>query len=266
MLSSAKIKLPSDRNPSTINREVICEALNIFDDGDEDPASQEFLLKTAKTLRLEFRQILKVENLQCLTSLTRLFLDNNFIEHISGLDSLVNLTWLDLSFNKIRKIKGLDNLRKLEVLALYNNEISALENLHHLDELKVLRLGQNRIPSKENVVYLRRLKSLKTLSIKENPMCDDKDWEKYCIALLPNLTNVECHYVQSAEREEAVNKFQGDIFRAQNQEEQEKEAYDKERAKLEIEKRHRSAFVASLRGKFVTRPAVNYSTNADFQN
>jgi hypothetical protein len=40
--------------------------------------------------------------------LTRLFLDNNFIEKISGLDSLVHLVWLDLSFNRIKRIEGRD--------------------------------------------------------------------------------------------------------------------------------------------------------------
>ena len=63
-------------------------------------------MKTATTLRLEFRLILKVENLQALLSLKRLFLDNNLIERISGLDRLVHLEWLDLSFNRIRKIEG----------------------------------------------------------------------------------------------------------------------------------------------------------------
>ena len=48
----------------------------------------------------------KVENLQALLSLKRLFLDNNLIERISGLDKLVHLEWLDLSFNRIRKIEG----------------------------------------------------------------------------------------------------------------------------------------------------------------
>jgi Leucine-rich repeat (LRR) protein len=69
-------------------------------------ADKEFLLKTTTTLRIEFRLILKVENLQGLMSLRRLFLDNNLIERISGLDQLVHLEWLDLSFNKIRKIEG----------------------------------------------------------------------------------------------------------------------------------------------------------------
>ncbi len=50
-----------------------------------------------------------------MSSLTRLFLDNNFIERIGGLDQLFHLTWLDLSFNRIKKVEGLESLKKLEV-------------------------------------------------------------------------------------------------------------------------------------------------------
>ena len=48
-----------------------------FQDEEEE---EEFMVRTAQTLRLEFRQVLKIDNLQCLTALTRLFLDNNLIE------------------------------------------------------------------------------------------------------------------------------------------------------------------------------------------
>ena len=89
----------------------------------DDDADKEYIIRTTSTLRLEFRQILKIDNLQDLTSLTRLFLDNNFIEKITGLEFLNNLVWLDLSFNKIRKIDGLGSQKNLQVLALYQNEI-----------------------------------------------------------------------------------------------------------------------------------------------
>lgn len=86
---NSKIKLPSERLPSTIDKQVICRALGLAPDPDEDQtqessqvsssggrraggaraargrqaedeASRDFLMKTAQTLRLEFRQILKV--------------------------------------------------------------------------------------------------------------------------------------------------------------------------------------------------------------
>ena len=202
-MQNSKIKLPSDRSPSVIDTDVICQGLGYVSkksdqDGDEteeeSAAARRFLLKTSQTLRLEFRQILKIDNLHVLTSLTRLFLDNNFIERvinslknhyfynvtclqISGLDQLQHLIWLDLSFNKIRKIEGLEALKKLEVLALFGNEIGKVEGLDHMADLKVLRLGRNKIAAKDEIIQLRRLPALRTLSIKENPFCSGMDWE-----------------------------------------------------------------------------------------
>ena len=235
--------------PNTIDKDLIIKALGLErEDTEDDRDSREFMFKTATTLRLEFVKILKIENLQNLTSLTRLFLDNNLIERISGLDRLIHLTWLDLSFNRIIQIEGLEALKKLEVLALYNNEISKLEHLEHLSELKVLRVGHNKIQQKDSVVYLRKLISLKTLSIKENPFCDGEDWETFCMALLPNLAYLETMFVTHEKREAAMSKHQGDIFRAHNQEEEEREIRERKKEMMESERKNKAAFVASLRG------------------
>ena len=64
------------------------------------------LRRTVLSLRLDFRNILKIENMWQFTGITKLQLDNNIIEVISGIDKLVNLTWLDLSFNHIGIIEG----------------------------------------------------------------------------------------------------------------------------------------------------------------
>lgn len=45
-------------------------------------------------LRLDYKNILKIDNLWCFTALTKLQLDNNIIEKIEGLNHLVNLVWL----------------------------------------------------------------------------------------------------------------------------------------------------------------------------
>jgi len=291
-------KLPEDRQPTTVDKRVISRALGLGEDAEEDEASRDFLLKTADTLRLEFKRILKVENLHHMRSLTRLFLDNNFIERIGGLDQLFNLTWLDMSFNRIRKIEGLESLRKLEVLALYGNAISKLENLDHLKELKVLRVGCNkykrkrnfitalfecRLTSKDDVVYLRRLPNLRTLSFRGNPICEtigggggvsDDDnasadsagdnnsagnWETFAVALLPNLSYLECRSVTQEMREAAVAAHQGDVFRARNAEEQTREAAEKIMEEKASKQRHRAAFVASLRGLDLTKTLMEKS-------
>ncbi|CAB1342382.1 unnamed protein product [Coregonus sp. 'balchen'] len=101
-------------------------------------------------LRLDYRNILKIDHLWQFTSLTKLQLDNNIIEKIEGLGRLTNLKWLDLSFNNIEGIEGLDSLVKLEDLSLYNNRISVIENMDTLLNLHVLSIGNNFLAQLEN--------------------------------------------------------------------------------------------------------------------
>ena len=79
------------------------------------------------SLRLDFRNILKMEYLWQFSALTKLQLDNNIIEVISGIEKMVNLTWLDLSFNHIEVIAGLDQNTKLTDLSLANNRIQHIQ-------------------------------------------------------------------------------------------------------------------------------------------
>jgi hypothetical protein len=252
---------------SVIDTDVICTALRAEKDNvvDVSEEGKDFMLRTTTTLRLEFRQILRVENLGCLTALTRLFLDNNFIEVISGLDPLVHLKWLDLSFNKIRKIQGLESLKKLEVLALYANQISSLENLDHLAALSVLRVGQNALADRADVVYLRRLCALRTLSIKGNPVCDETDFEGFVLAMLPDLCYLECHFVSSERHEAAVQRHQGDLFRVRNAEARQREEHELRQQELAHQRRHRAAFVADLRGEELLAALLRRDENAQRQ-
>ena len=70
----------------------------------------------ATELRLSFKNVLEIDNLQGFHALRTLCLDNNIIKCMKNLDHLVNLTWLDLSFNRISTVTGLDRLEKLTVL------------------------------------------------------------------------------------------------------------------------------------------------------
>ena len=178
-------------------------------------------------------------------------MDNNFIERITGLDNLIHLVWLDLSFNRIQRIEGLENLKRLQVLALYQNQISKLENLDHLPHLNVLRLGKNRISNRDDVLYLRRLRRLRTLSVAGNPMCQSEGWEDYIKALLPNLVCLESHMIN--DREQATVRYQGDVFRAEGKEEQERIKDEAKKLEAENELRHKAAFVESVKGEKVTK-------------
>ena len=81
--ANEKLKLPDNKKPSVLDRKTVWDVIKPLD-YEDDETDKNYVVKTTRTLRLEFRQILKIDNLQELTSLTRLFLDNNFLEEISG--------------------------------------------------------------------------------------------------------------------------------------------------------------------------------------
>ena len=193
-------------------------------------------------------KIVKIDNLSRLRSLTRLFLDNNFIESISGLDSLTNLEWLDLSFNKIVKIENLTKLTKLKVLALFSNEIVEVENLESLQELEVLRLGNNQITNKACIIYLRKLGKLRTLSLKGNPLTKLKDFDGYVSAFLPKLMYLEFKMVDERMRKAHTEKNQGEIFKVLGREQRDEMKIQQQRQHENTERMERAAFINTLKG------------------
>lgn len=80
------------------------------DENSPEDAYPPIVLSQLDTLRLSFKEIRCIDNLQGLNKLTKLCLDNNVIERIEHLDTLVNLKWLDLSFNNIKKYVPKKNL------------------------------------------------------------------------------------------------------------------------------------------------------------
>uniref|UniRef100_A0A8C3T3G2 Dynein regulatory complex subunit 3 n=1 Tax=Chelydra serpentina TaxID=8475 RepID=A0A8C3T3G2_CHESE len=146
-------------------------------------------------LQLDFRNILKIDNLWQFVNLTKLQLDNNIIEKIEALDSLVHLIWLDLSFNNIEVIEGLEALVQLQDLSLYNNRISKIENLDTLQELQVFSIGNNNLTALENVVYLRKFKNLRTLNLTGNPVCENEQYSLFIAAHLPDLVYLDFRLV-----------------------------------------------------------------------
>ncbi|XP_058012834.1 dynein regulatory complex subunit 3 isoform X2 [Ahaetulla prasina] len=197
--------------PNVINEEMLQKAVE--EQGPQDDAGQlakkeGINFKEVKALQLDFRNILKIDNLWEFVNLTKLQLDNNIIEKIEALDSLVNLVWLDLSFNNIELIEGLDKLVKLQDLSLYNNRISKIENLDTLQELQVFSIGNNNINNLENMIYLRKFKNLRTLNLTGNPVCDNEVYSMFIAAYLPNLVYLDFRLVEENSREMALMKYQ----------------------------------------------------------
>ncbi|EMP33085.1 Leucine-rich repeat-containing protein 48 [Chelonia mydas] len=197
--------------PNVIDEELLQKAV-------EEQGPQEELGQLAKRegidykdvleLQLDFRNILKIDNLWQFVNLTKLQLDNNIIEKIEALDSLVHLIWLDLSFNNIEVIEGLEALVKLQDLSLYNNRISKIENLDTLQELQVFSIGNNNLTALENVVYLRKFKNLRTLNLTGNPVCENEQYSMFIAAHLPDLVYLDFRLLDDNTRELAEIKYQ----------------------------------------------------------
>lgn len=94
--------------PSVIDDEMLHKAVE--EQGPKDEAgkiakAEGIDFSDVLSLRLDYKNVLKIDNLWCFKSLTKLQLDNNIIERIEGLDHLVNLVWLgtinDLSYMSV---------------------------------------------------------------------------------------------------------------------------------------------------------------------
>ncbi|KAM7151755.1 dynein regulatory complex subunit 3 [Macrochelys suwanniensis] len=213
-------------------------------------------------LQLDFRNILKIDNLWQFVNLTKLQLDNNIIEKIEALDSLVHLIWLDLSFNNIEVIEGLEALVQLQDLSLYNNRISKIENLDTLQELQVFSIGNNNLTALENVVYLRKFKNLRTLNLTGNPVCENEQYSLFIAAHLPDLVYLDFRLVDQNTRELAEIKYQYVIDELKQGEAQALAKLVEEQAKQKELEHHKAAYVEYLNGSFLFESMYAEDTEA----
>ncbi|XP_053132715.1 dynein regulatory complex subunit 3 [Hemicordylus capensis] len=240
--------------PNVIDEDMLQKAVE--EQGPKEEAGQlakkeGINFKDVKELQLDFRNILKIDNLWQFVNLTKLQLDNNIIEKIEALDGLVHLVWLDLSFNNIEVIEGLEALVKLQDLSLYNNRISKIENLDTLQELQVFSIGNNNITSLENMIYLRKFKNLRTLNLTGNPVCENEHYSMFIVAYLPDLVYLDFRLVDDNTREVSLIKYQYAIEEMKQGEGvalAKKEVEDAKQKELDY---HKSAYVEYLNGSFL---------------
>jgi len=203
------------------------------------------------SLRLDFKNILKVDNLWQFSLLVKLQLDNNIIEQIEGLETLVNLKWLDLSFNNIEVIEGLEKLTKLEDLTLFNNRISFLENMEALKDLHIFSIGNNKLQGLEQMIYLRRFDKLRTLNMSGNPLCEDPNYRLFAIAYLSHLVYLDFRLVDADTRNKAHALYEnklGELMHHEYTEKMAQEAEERMEAAFEL---HQSAYVERLDGDYL---------------
>lgn len=199
-----------------------------------------------RQLRLDFKNILKIDNLWCFTCLTKLQLDNNIIEKINGLQSLVHLVWLDLSFNNIEEISGIDTLVKLQDLTLFNNRITRIENMDTLAELEVLSLGNNEISDLDMIKYLRRFKKLKVVNLNGNPFCEQDNYKAFVVAYLSWVDYLDYAMIKEEFRNKSIESYQIALDELSEKEKEEAVMNQKKKEKDDNYQRHKEAYVEGL--------------------
>ena len=170
------------------------------------------------TLKLSFKNVLEVDNLQGFQALRKLCLDNNVIKKIENVGHLVTLEWLDLSFNCIEKIEGLETLTKLTDLSLFQNRIRDIENLEKCLELECLSLGNNKVSALESVVKLRPFKKLRLLNLEGNPVAKESEYRMYILSYLNTLTYLDYSVVLKAETVAAREQYQDELLDVEEKE------------------------------------------------
>ncbi|KAK9836114.1 hypothetical protein WJX81_002381 [Elliptochloris bilobata] len=161
------------------------------------------------THRYKSKYVTTVDNLQGLTSLRSLQLDNNALTRLENLDHLAgSLVCLDLSFNAIGDVAGLEKLTRLQDLSLFCNRVSAVEGFTGLSQLEMLSLGRNCLENPAAVAALRPLKRLRTLTLAGNLAAAGPGARGWAIAHLPGLVFLDHAHVSPADVAAAREQFQ----------------------------------------------------------
>lgn len=240
--------------PSVVDEEMLQKAVE--EQGPKEEAgriakAEGIDFADVESLRLDFKNILKIDNLWCFKSLVKLQLDNNIIEKVEGLEMLVNLVWLDLSFNNIEVIEGLGNLTKLEDLTLYNNRISSIKDMENLTNLHVFSIGNNMIKELNNTLYLRRFKKLQTVNLGGNPMCESEKYRLYVIAHLPALEYLDYRLIDENSKQAARDEYEISIQEIEHNEKQAQLREDDQATKTAELELHMAAYVDHLNGSYL---------------
>jgi len=118
------------------------------------------------------------------------------ISSVGNIPDCSSLILLDLTQNNLRDISGFIKLSKIQVLKLGRNYLTNIDSLKNLTGLISLDLHGNQLKQK-NLQVLAGLPALQTLYLQtleqkfKNPVCDDKDYRKNTLQLLPQVKRLD---------------------------------------------------------------------------
>ncbi|CAD7950959.1 unnamed protein product [Amoebophrya sp. A25] len=238
---------PSERKSKLVVEPAVID-LAALQEGCEGSAENNLVepinFPKVESLRLSYRNIAEIANLNNFDNLKTLRLDNNIIDRIDSLDHLVNLTWLDLSFNNIREIQGLENLVNLEDVSLYNNHIEEISGLDNCKRLNVLSLGRNRISDLKQVNYLRRFGNLRCVCLEGNKICEADSYQQHVLAYLQHLVYLDYMLIDKKQVAQIQESYQLDELTEMKEQEAEEALQQKAEAEKKVhEEKLRQSFL-----------------------
>ncbi|CAL8086500.1 unnamed protein product [Calicophoron daubneyi] len=159
-------------------------------------------------------QLCKFDNLERLSCLKFISLDDNYLKSIDDLTLCSNLEEISAENNYIRSVENIRHMKKLRRLLLGNNLITSLdgiqpgsfpslqvfvlrsnlvEHLEGLDNCKNLRelyIGNNRVSQLKTVLQLKHLGELTIIDMYGNPIA--QNLSSYRLRIIHYLRNVKC--------------------------------------------------------------------------
>uniref|UniRef100_T1IT39 Dynein axonemal assembly factor 1 homolog n=1 Tax=Strigamia maritima TaxID=126957 RepID=T1IT39_STRMM len=159
---------------------------------------------TLTKLQLEYNNIRKISyGLLYCKQLTYLSLTGNNIRIIDNLQNLP-LRVLLLAANDIQAISNLETLVHLEVLDLSRNAIKKLSGLQGHYYLTSLDMSENQIKSISEFQVLGKLPTLRSLSMQENPVCENTLYRNLIMATQPSLLLLDGRRLSVSEKVKAI--------------------------------------------------------------
>jgi hypothetical protein len=134
-----------------LTRDVIVKSLSRADRQREDFDAH---LRRLTHLRVDGKNIGRVDALATVPGVRVLYLYDNVISRLAGLDPLApSLTHLYLQYNNLERVEGLATLRKLQKLYLDGNRITYVDGLGGCVELEELHLSAQRLEPEEELEF-----------------------------------------------------------------------------------------------------------------
>ena len=109
----------------------------------------------------------------------------------SNISDLSEITKLNIYAEDIEDISIISLMPKLEYLSLSCNKISSLSSLSNCLFLREIYLRNNKISSFNELNNLRHLFNLKILWLEGNPICNDDNYRKKVLNILPQVKSLD---------------------------------------------------------------------------